>query len=199
MGSSLACPCIESARRQPPGPSAWAQAAAAQSRLRVPHIPHPRHRSLPLTPPPCLATRRAPVPWQDIELEELPALDSTCSCPTASGLSLDFRCSQLLSGSAAEASLRRLQPSLAGRGALLNVGEMRLCLPPEAAVALLGGAAGPADGVAKPVALQQQTPSPRQGGGATAAQRAAGGQRRLTGGGSGGGTRRVVADAEDDW
>ncbi|KAL4424403.1 hypothetical protein ABPG77_005646 [Micractinium sp. CCAP 211/92] len=144
---------------------------------------------------------RAPVPWQGIELEELPTLDATCSCPTALGLSLDFRCSQLLSGSAAEAALRRLQPSLAGRGALLNVGEMRVRLPPDAAEALLGGkvgAAGTAGDAARP-ALQQQTPSPRQGGGATAAQFAAGGQRRLTGGGSGGGSGRVVADAEDDW
>ncbi len=141
------------------------------------------------------------MPWQGIELEELPALDATCSCPTASGLSLVFRCSQLLSGSAAEAALRRLQPSLVGRGALLNVGEMHVRLPPDAAEALLGGkagAAGTAGRAARP-ALQQQTPSPRQGGVATAAQRAAGGQRRLTGGGSGGGTGRVVADAEDEW
>ncbi|KAL4447722.1 hypothetical protein ABPG75_004941 [Micractinium tetrahymenae] len=150
---------------------------------------------------------RAPVPWQGIELEDLPSLDATCSCPSASGLSLDFRCSQLLSGEAGEAVLRRLQPSLAGRGALLNVGEMRVGLPPEAAAVLLGSAAGAAGaavaastagGAVRPVALQHQTPSPRQEGGA-AVQRAASEQRRVTGRGSGGAAGRVVADAEDDW
>ena len=139
------------------------------------------------------------MPWQGIELEERPALDATCSCPTAAGLSLDFRCSQLLSGEAGEAVLRRLQPSLAGRGALLNVGEMRVRLPPAAAAALLGNAAAATGGAARPATLQQQTPSPRQGGGAAAAQRAAGDQRRLTVRGSGGPAGRVVADAEDEW
>lgn len=145
------------------------------------------------------------MPWQGVELEELPALDAACSCPSAAGLTLDFRCSQLLSGAAGEAALRRLQPSLTGRGALLNVGEMRVDLPPDAAAALLGGqagaarAAGTSGSTARPAALQQQTLEPRQEGDVAAALRAAGEQRRVTGRGSGSAARRVVADAEDDW
>ena len=49
---------------------------------------------------------RAPVPWQGIEMEELPQLDASCSCRTDSGLLLDFTCQQLLTGAAGEAALR---------------------------------------------------------------------------------------------
>ncbi|PRW45610.1 L-ascorbate peroxidase 6 isoform X1 isoform B [Chlorella sorokiniana] len=56
---------------------------------------------------------RAPVPWQGIELESLPELDAPCTCASsAPGLSLDFRCQQLMEGPAADALLGRLQPSL---------------------------------------------------------------------------------------
>lgn len=134
------------------------------------------------------------MPWQGIELEDLPALEATCSCATASGLSLHFRCQQLLTGPAGDALLRRLQPSLAGRGAAVNVGSMRVALPPEAAAALLPTSAFP------PLAAQQRQRSlgtaagtpPQQEQQAQQAQ-----QRGYTGRGSGGG--RVVVDCEEDW
>jgi hypothetical protein len=125
------------------------------------------------------------VPWQGIEMEGLPQLDATCSCRTDSGLLLDFTCQQLLTGAAGEAALRRLQPSLAGRGALLNVGDMQVTLPPEAAAALLLPLGQPQG--RRPARQQQQE---RQ---ASPGQR----QRMYTGSGSGGG--RVVQDSGDDW
>lgn len=110
---------------------------------------------------------------------------------------------QLMEGPAADALLGRLQPSLVGRGALLNVGEMRLTLPADAAAVLLPGHSaaaaprGPPGGAAAGVAVRQLGGGPAEGGGA-----AQGGptpsprQQRLTGSGSGGG--RVVQDS-DDW
>lgn len=120
---------------------------------------------------------RAPVPWQGIELEELPGLDATCTLPSSAGHTLDFTCQQLLSGPAGEALLARLQPSLASRSAALNVGEMRVALPPDAAQVLLPGGAA--------AAAEEPTPAPRQ-------------QRVYTGCGSGAGGR-VVQDSGDDW
>ncbi|KAI3424999.1 hypothetical protein D9Q98_008380 [Chlorella vulgaris] len=152
----------------------------------------------------------APVPWQGIELEDLPALDAGCTCTTASGLTLDFRCGQLLTGPAGESMLRRLQPSLAGQGAVLNVGDMRLLLPPEAAATLL---------LTTPAAPPPRAQSAASGGargadamgsssvriGSTQADMAPAAplqdvslqQRRFTGSGCGSG--RAIQDTGDDW
>lgn len=114
---------------------------------------------------------------------------------------------QLMEGPAADALLGRLQPSLVGQGALVNVGEMRLTLPAEAAAVLLPGhssaGAGP-QGRAGNVAAGAA--GHRLGGQAAAGGGGSGAQGRPTppprqqcitgGGGSGGG--RVVADC-DDW
>jgi hypothetical protein len=132
------------------------------------------------------ALRSAPVPWQGVELEGLPALDAACTCGSASGLALAFRCRQLLSGGAGDDVLRRLQPSLAGRGAMLNVGQMRLGLPPEAAALVLG--------TSTPAARRGAAPA---GGHIPAAASAEASLRRFTGRSSGGG--RVVRDRDDDW
>ena len=129
------------------------------------------------------------MPWQGIEMEELPQLDASCSCRTDSGLLLDFTCQQLLTGAAGEAALRRLQPSLAGRGALLNVGDMRVTLPPEAAAALL---LPPEGSQGRRPARQQQERQQQEQPAGTGQQ-----QRMFTGGGSGGG--RVVQDSGEDW
>lgn len=98
--------------------------------------------------------------------------------------------SQLLEGPAGEALLGRLQPSLVGRGALLNVGDMHISLPAAAAAMLLPSGPAMARSAARPAARPAAggglqggpTPPPRQ---------------RITGGGSGGG--RVVPDSEEDW
>lgn len=51
-----------------------------------------------------LPRRRAPVPWQGVELESLPQLDASCTCASsAPGLSLDFRCDQARPSGAASA------------------------------------------------------------------------------------------------
>ena len=140
------------------------------------------------------------MPWTGVELEELPALDATCTLPsTAPGLALDFRCEQLRSGPAGEALLGRLQPSLAGRGAAVNVGRMRLALPPEAAAVLLpaapaAAAAPPAPGARQP-SPPGAAPTPQPAG--QQPQRVFTGRGSGCGGGGGGGGRVRVDD--DDW
>lgn len=110
------------------------------------------------------------------------------------------RSPQLMEGAAGEALLGRLQPSLVGRGALLNVGEMRVSLPAAAAAMLLpgrpgataGGAAWPAGvGVARDAARAMVGMAGGVQGGPTPPPR----QARITGAGSGGG--RLVPDSED--
>jgi hypothetical protein len=130
-------------------------------------------------------------------MEDLPALQASCACsPAALNLTLDFRCDQLLSGEAGETMLRRLQPSLAGRGAMVNVGEMKLRLPPEAAAVLhllpyqatMPAIASMWAGQATPGSLDS---------GAQAALLATSVERLYTGPARSGG--RALQDAEDDW
>ena len=110
---------------------------------------------------------------------------------------------QLMEGPAADGLLARLQPSLVGRGALLNVGEMHLTLPPDAAAILLPGndAAAATRGLlgagAVGAAARQLGGGAAGGGsGAPAGPTPPPRQQRMTGGGSGSG--RVVHDS-DDW
>lgn len=81
------------------------------------------------------AVLRAPVEWQGTEEEERQSLEVGCSA-----VHMSFRCDQLMAGDAAEALLRRLQPSLCGRGALVNVGAVELQLPEPEARAPAAGA-----------------------------------------------------------
>ena len=108
-----------------------------------------------------------------------------------------------MEGPAADALLARLQPSLVGRGALLNVGDMHLTLPPDAAAILLPGS-NAAAATRGPLGAGAVGAVARQlGGGAAGGSSGAQGgptppprQQRTTGGGGGGG--RVLHDS-DDW
>eukprot|EP00887_Chlorella_sp_A99_P007348 scaffold2.g7348.t1 len=83
----------------------------------------------------CTRDEEAPVEWQGTEEEERQSLEVGCSA-----VHMSFRCDQLMAGDAAEALLRRLQPSLCGRGALVNVGAVELQLPEPEARAPAAGA-----------------------------------------------------------
>lgn len=111
-----------------------------------------------------------------------------------------------MEGPAADALLARLQPSLVGRGALLNVGDMHLTLPPDAAAILLPGS-NAAAATRGPLGAGAVGAVARQlgGGAAGGGSGAPGGptpedppprQQRMTGGG--GGSGRVLHDS-DDW
>lgn len=133
------------------------------------------------------------MPWQGIELEELPELDAACSCTSAAGLTLAFRCQQLLSGPAGEALLARLQPSLVGRGAVCNTGEMQLSLPPDAAQQL--GLAPVLPPRRPPAGARGHSPGEAAAGTPQRQETQQAGAWQVTGRGGGGG--RAVQDSED--
>ena len=84
--------------------------------------------SLPADATTCnLPRRRAPVPWQGVELESLPQLDAPCTCASsAPGLSLDFCCQQVWACACAERARACMQAWAWSRGAEhRNVGRRR--------------------------------------------------------------------------